>query len=263
MNDNRAPIYLTRDGDIAEMVLNRPHKHNALNQAVWRAIPDLVRQVEEDQAVKVLIIRGVGEEAFASGADISEFEEVHATAEIAHAYHEEIERAFSAVAEMAKPTIAMIHGLCFGGGCALALCCDLRYADTTARFCIPPARLGIAYSLKESKRLADVVGLTKAKEMLMGARIIEAEEARAIGLATQLFEPKDLQKETKAFAQTMSELSQYTVRASKQVLNEIADGAVDETDLSRRLAAEAFDGPDYEEGRAAFLEKRKPDFTYR
>lgn len=257
------PIYLRQDGEIAEMVLNRPDKHNALNQAIWRAIPPLVREVEDNPALKVLILRGAAGAAFAAGADISEFETVHATAASAHAYHEEIEAAFHAVATMTKPTIAMIHGLCFGGGCALALCCDIRYADTEARFCIPPARLGIAYSLKESKRLADVVGLAKAKEMLMGAAVIESEEARAIGLATRLFPAAELERETRAFAETMAALSQYSVRAAKQVLGQVADGATEETELSRRLAAEAFDGPDYREGRDAFLAKRPPRFTHR
>ena len=194
------PIFLNRDGEIAEMVLNRPDKHNALNQEIWRAIPGLIREVETDPALKVLIVRGVAAKAFAAGADIAEFPEVHATTESAIAYHGEIAQAFEAMNQMAKPTIAMISGICFGGGCALALTCDLRYADETARFCIPPAKLGIAYSLRESKRLTDVVGPSKAKEMLMGAKIIDASEAEQVGLVTRLFKSETLEAETRAFA---------------------------------------------------------------
>lgn len=257
------PVYLETKGEIATLVLNRPDKRNALNEEIWRTIPKLAAEVAGNSAVKVLILRGAGPEAFAAGADISEFAEVHATPERARDYHASIAAAYEAVAGLVKPTIAMVRGVCYGGGCALALTCDMRYADRTARFAIPPARLGLAYSLRETKRLADLVGPSKAKEMLMGAKALDAEEALQAGLATRLFDAADLETETLGFAEELCRLSQYTIRAVKQTVGIIADGATDDTEETRTLSMGAFDEPDYNEGRDAFLEKREPKFTYR
>lgn len=257
------PIYLTRDGEVAEMVLNRADKHNALNRQIWNSITELCREVADDPDIKVLILRGAGGKAFAAGADISEFKDVHATPESAQAYHGEIRLAYNALSTLNKPTIAMVNGICFGGGCAIALCCDMRYAARDARFCIPPARLGLTYSLFETKRLCDLVGPAKTKEMLMGAKVIEAEEAFTVGLATRLFERDELETETRAFARELASLSQFTIRNVKTIVGEILAGAVDETENSKALAARAFDEPDYAEGRDAFLEKRPAKFTYR
>ena len=140
---------------------------------------------------------------------------------------------------------------------------DLRYADETATFCIPPARLGLAYSLGETKRLVDLVGPSKAKEMLMGARVIAADEALRIGLATRAFAAAELERETIAFARRLCELSQFTIGAVKAIVDDIMAGAVNETETSRRLLEDQFRSPDYLEGRAAFLEKREPDFSRR
>jgi enoyl-CoA hydratase/carnithine racemase len=256
------PIHLVIDGAIAQLVLNRPGKRNALNQAMWAAIPEFAAEVADKRDVKVLIMRGVAPEAFSAGADIAEFEEVFASSEAAHAYHGLVNTAYDAIASLAKPTIAMVQGVCFGGGCALALCCDLRYADDSARFCIPPARLGLAYSLAETKRLVDLVGPAKAKEMLMGAQVIAADEALRVGLATRLFPAPELERATLAFARRLSDLSQFTIGATKQVIAEIMDGAIQETTRTRSLFEAQFEGPDYVEGRRAFLEKREPHFTW-
>ena len=257
------PIYMNKEDEIAEIVLNRPDKLNALNAEVWQGIIELFGQAGDDPDIKVVILRSGAPRAFAAGADISEFPIVHATAESAADYHDKIRTAYNAISDLNKPTIAMVRGVCFGGGCAIALNCDLRYADPTSRFCIPPAKLGIAYSLLETKRLSDLIGPSRAKEMLLGAKVIEAGEALSIGLATRLFEPEDLESETRTFAENLCNLSQFTVRAVKAMVGEILEGATDETETSRRLRAEGFQGPDYIEGRDAFLEKREANFTYR
>lgn len=124
--------------------------------------------IEADRDIKVVIVRGATPVAFSAGADIAEFEEVHATTETAGQYDELIREAYHALHDLDRPTIAMISGICYGGGCALALSCDLRYADETAKFCIPPTRLGLVYTLLETKRLYDLVGPSRTKEMLMG-----------------------------------------------------------------------------------------------
>jgi enoyl-CoA hydratase/carnithine racemase len=250
------------EGAIAQLVLNRPDKRNALRRSMWTAIPELVAEAAGHGDVKVLILRGAPG-AFCAGADIAEFEEVFASPEAARAYHGVVHAAYDAIASLPKPTIALVQGVCFGGGCALSLCCDLRYADDSARFCIPPARLGLAYSLAETKRLVDLVGPAKAKEMLMGAHVVAADEALRIGLVTRLFAASELERETFAFARRLSELSQFTITATKQVVAEIMNGAIEETARTRALFDAQFDSPDYVEGRRAFLEKREPDFTRR
>jgi len=257
------PIHLDTDGPVARLILDRPAKRNALSRAMWQAIPDLVAAAAADPEIKVLIVRGASAEAFSAGADIAEFEQVHGSAVAARRYHDVIAAAYDALGQLEKPTIAMIRGVCFGGGCALALCCDLRYADPSARFCIPPARLGLTYSLGETKRLVDLVGPSKAKEMLMGATVLDAEEAHRLGLVTRLFPAADLEADTLAFARHLSSLSQFTIRAVKQIVGEITHGAVTETEISKRLLERQFEGPDYLEGRRAFLEKRPPVFTWR
>ena len=257
------PIYLKRDGAVATMVLNRPEKRNALNRAIWQAIPVLCAEVAADPEVKVLILRGADEVCFASGADIAEFREVHATPDTARAYHEDVTHAYDALTGLDKPTVAMVQGICFGGGCAVALCCDMRYADHTAKFCIPPARLGLAYNLADTKKLADLVGPSKAMEMLMGAKVIEAEEALTFGLVTRLFESAALERETYAFAEQLCGLSQYTIRAVSQMVRRIQKGQSRDDAETMAISLGAFDGPDYKEGRDAFLAKRKAAFTYR
>lgn len=258
------PIYLEKQGEIGVLVLNRPEKLNALNQEVWQGIIDLCGEVADDPDIKVLILRGSTPRAFCAGADISEFPVVHANLESATDYHDnKVRKAYDAIEFLAKPTIAMIQGICFGGGCAVAMSCDLRYADRTSRFSIPPAKLGIAYSLHETKHLTDLVGPSKAKEILMGAKVLEAEEAFINGLVTRLFDADELERETFAFAETLCNLSQFTIRGVKTTVHEINQGAVDDNEVSERLQKSAFDGPDYKEGREAFLEKRAPKFTYR
>ncbi len=257
------PIYLEKHGEIAHIVLNRPEKRNALSRRVWEAIPQLTRTIEADREIKVVIVRGSTPLAFSAGADIAEFDEVHATPETAQQYDVLIREAYDALHSLDRPTIAMIRGVCFGGGCALALSCDLRYADETAKFCIPPARLGLVYTLLETKRLYDLVGPSKTKEMLMGARVIEAQEALHMGIATRLFGADELERETLAFAEQLGGLSQVTIRAVKQVVAEIEQGACDDNAHTHALIADGFTKPDYMEGRDAFLAKRQAKFTYR
>lgn len=255
------PVELTKDGAITTLTLNRPDKRNAMNEAMWRTIAERANELADDPSVKVVILRGVNATAFSAGADIAEFAKVHASPATAAAYSEVVASAYEVVARLPKPTIAMIQGVCFGGGCALALCCDLRYADSSASFCIPPARLGLVYSLMETKRLSDQVGPSKAKEMLMGAYVVEAEEALRIGLATRLFEPDEVEQMTNAFAGQLADLSQATIGGVKAMMTEIAHGATSETETSKKLVEAQFGSPDYIEGRNAFLEKRKPRFT--
>ena len=254
-------VRLEKAGPVATIALNRANKRNAMNEAMWRAIAEWTDDVAHDDRIKAMVLRGADETAFSAGADISEFGRVHASPETAHAYSKVVGAAYQAVADLKKPTIAMIQGVCFGGGCALSLCCDLRYADRSSSFSIPPAKLGLVYSLKETKRLADLVGPSKAKEMLMGAYVVDADEALRIGLITRLMTAEDLEIETYRFARHLADLSQATIKAVKAMLSEVANGAHEETASSLALIKGQFESADYIEGRNAFMEKRKPKFT--
>ena len=250
------------DGAIATLVLNRPDSHNAIRLGMYEALPGVLRQIDEDPSVKVLVVRGSGRKAFASGADISEFREVRANAESARAYNERVSAAERALEGMSKPAIAMVHGYCVGGGCGLALACDLRFADDQASFAITPAKLGLVYSLDSTKRLVDVVGPSQAKWILMSGQRVDAERAREIGLADEVVPGDDLEKLTYEFAELLCTRAQFSVRATKQIVNLILAGQTEDDEKSVELRNSSFDTEDYAEGVRAFLEKRRPHFTW-
>jgi enoyl-CoA hydratase/carnithine racemase len=212
--------------------------------------------------VKVLVVRGAGRRAFASGADISEFDQVRANAETARAYNEHVAAAERALEGLSKPTIAMVHGYCIGGGCGLALACDLRFADEQASFAITPAKLGLVYSLESTKRLVDVAGPAQAKWILMSGQRVSAQRAYQIGLADECVPGEDLHKLTYEFAELLCTRAQFSIRATKRIVAQILAGQTEDDDTSRRLRNSSFDTDDYAEGVRAFLEKRRPHFTW-
>jgi enoyl-CoA hydratase/carnithine racemase len=256
-----APVKLEIVPPFARLILDRPGRLNALNLAIWDAIPALLEQAATDPEVKVLTVSGADASAFAAGADIGEFEAIMA-AGTAGDYFDRMGRATRALAGFPKPTIAVIQGPCFGGACSVALCCDFRFADDTARFGITPARLGITYPLEDAKRLIDAVGVGPARDLLMTGRLVEPDEALAIGLIDQSWEPDQLWGAANAYGVTLAGLSQFSIRATKEIFTEILAGAAAETELSRRLFTDAFAGEDLAEGARAFIEKRRPRFTF-
>jgi enoyl-CoA hydratase/carnithine racemase len=255
-------LVLERSGAVATLVLNRPDSHNAVRLGMYEALPGLLSEVDEDHDVKVLVVRGAGQKAFASGADISEFREVRANAETARAYNERVAAAERALEGLSKPTIAMVHGYCIGGGCGLALACDLRFVDERASFGITPAKLGLVYSLDSTKRLVDVVGPSRAKWILMSGQRVDAERAHQIGLADEVVPTDDLEKLTYEFAELLCTRAQFSVRATKQIVTRILAGQTEDDEATRDLRNSSFDTDDYAEGVRAFLEKRPPTFTW-
>ncbi|MCL6517431.1 enoyl-CoA hydratase-related protein [Alicyclobacillus sp.] len=262
MSDVERWLYLEKDGDIATVVFNRPDKRNALNHAMWVRLGELMRECEADRSIKVVIFRGVDATAFAAGADISEFLTLRATKEGAMQYNRATVAAEHAVHHLSKPTIAMVQGYCIGGGCEIAVACDFRFADPTAKFGITPAKLGHVYNLPATKTLVDLVGPAKAKDILFTGRHLDAEEALRIGLIDRIVPAEDLERETWSYARMIARNAQFSVRGSKYVIGRILDGVTEETEDIRQLVLDSYETEDYQEGVRAFLEKRRPNFTW-
>ncbi len=255
-------LQLERDGEIATLVLNRPDKHNPISFEMYETIPRLIADVAEDRGVKVLVVRGAGEKAFAAGADISEFKTIRADSAGAKIYNEAVQDAELALTSLDMPTIAMVHGFCIGGGCGLALACDFRFTADTGRFGITPAKLGLVYSLESTKRLVDLVGTANAKYILFSGRQVDAERALRIGLVDEVYASSDVERQTREFAGLLCTRAQFSVRSTKQIIRRIVGGQTDDDEHTIDLRNGSFDTADYAEGVQAFLEKRDPRFTH-
>jgi len=253
-------IRLDRHGPVAELVLSRPEKRNALTEAMWRAVPRLLAEAESSAAVRVLVVRGEGG-AFAAGADISEFEAVYATRDRAEAYSRGIAEALDGLAAFPLPTLAKIDGACVGGGCALALACDLRFAAPESRFAITPGKLGLIYPLNDTRRLIEAVGVGYAKDMLYSGRTLDAQEALRIGLIHRVADPDGLDPLVSRYVDGLLETSGSSARLTKAMIARLRAGRIEDDAESRAMFLDAFQSQDFQEGYRAFLEKRKPDFS--
>jgi enoyl-CoA hydratase/carnithine racemase len=240
---------------VATLTIDRPSKRNAMSYEMWSAIPGLLDKVAADDEVRALVIRGT--DHFSAGADISEFATLRAGAEGAERYSEAVHAGERAIVGLPKPTIAAITGVCVGGGCEIALACDMRVAAPDARFGITPAKLGIVYNFTSTKQLVDVVGPAWARQILFTAEIIDAETALRIGLVNEL--TADPVARAMALATTMASRARISVRGAKTIIGKITEGE-HEDDEVRALYAESVHSAEYAEGVAAFLDKRPPRF---
>jgi enoyl-CoA hydratase/carnithine racemase/ribonuclease HI len=259
-------LTLEVDAGTAVVTLDRPQVLNAVTLDMWAALPGVVARLAADDAVRGVIFRGAGDEAFTSGADISEFLDDRPAE--ARSYNDVYEAAVEAVAACPMPTVAMIHGYCMGGGVGLAIACDLRFVAESARFAVPAARLSIVYPVGAMRRLVWLVGPSRAKDMLFSARTVFAEEARLIGLADRVVPAAELEPTTRAYLAELAALAPLTQRGAKAIVNALLDGTIDgggahEGTRARALVEESFDSADYVEGVRAFLEKRSPRFRGR
>lgn len=253
-------IYLEKDRHIAWLTLNRPDRKNALNINMWRTIPGLVAQAESDSDIRVLILRSAVPDIFCAGADISEFDLFINDTQARDRNRCAIRAACAALENFTKPTIAMIAGACIGGGCILALCCDLRFGDTNSRYGITPAKLGLVYGLSDTRRLLDQVGLAAARDILFSARIIGADKAREMGLVNEIYPVEMLESQVRDYTTLLVNNSFHSIREIKKVIKRIQAGIRDDDDRSEQVFMDAFDGADHKEGVEAFLNKRKPDY---
>ncbi|MEV6860298.1 enoyl-CoA hydratase/isomerase family protein [Streptosporangium subroseum] len=245
-----AGFELSIDDHVATLRINRPEKRNAMSVAMWRALPGLLEPLGNDPAVRVLVLTGA-EGTFCSGADISEIAGLSEAGDDA-GLNVTAERALAA---FPKPVIAMIEGFCVGGGCQLALACDLRFAAEDARFGITPAKLGVVYPLSSTRRLVDLVGPSAAKFLLFSAELVDADRALRIGLVDEVLAPEALPQRVYGFARTLATRSLLTLAATK----EIVDGRADE---ARFLRWREKSHEEVAEGVAAFVERRAPRFPW-
>lgn len=230
---------------------------------MWQQIPKAATRLAQEEDVRVIVMRGAGEQAFVSGADISEFESMR-TGDKAREYESVTHRAFDALLAIDTPTIALIHGFCMGGGAAIALCADLRYSADDARFALPPARLGIGYHTKGIDRLVRVVGYSNAVEMLFTAGVVDAESAKHFALVNDVFAKAEVDEAVGQIAHAIARNAPLSIRSAKINLRELGKPAGERKEAAMNASIQAcFNSQDYKEGVRAFLEKRGPMFSGR
>src|SRR3984885_2162336 len=258
-------LQLTTHNGVSTLTLNNPAKHNAMNFAMWQALPDLLRTVAADRATRVLVLTGAGDLAFCSGNDVSEFDTERSTpADIEH-YNALQRRVCDRLAQISKPTIAMIDGYCLGAGLEFALLCDFRYCTPASRFAVPAVKLGLPYRYEDIVKLLDVIGPSRTREMVLGGRRISGERAAEIGLVHQLVPSREaLVREVAELAGELAIAAPLSLTAAKVTLHEaLRRDAAPDLELCERLADDVYASHDYIEGRAAFAAKRPPRFEGR
>lgn len=259
---NTDKMLARREGRVGYVIYNNPERRNAVSLEMWEAAIRILDDFRGDKNIGVVVVTGAGGKAFVSGADISRFEQERSGEEAVARYNATVERSYAAFYEFPKPTIAMIRGYCVGGGVGLATCCDLRICSEGSKFAVPAAKLGLGYGYPGLKRLVDIVGPSFAKEIFYTARQFTAAEALAMGLVNRVVPDEELEKFVKDYADMIAENAPLTIRAVKAVISEMMKDE-SQRDLKRAQAAvdACFRSRDYEEGRKAFMEKRKPVFT--
>lgn len=252
-------ILVRCDGDIATVVLNRPDKLNALTLAMWGGLAAAMRELSADDALRCVVLRGAGGKAFASGADIAEFETTRANSSQAKVYGESIAAAMRAVAECRHPTLALIEGACIGGGLEIASQCDLRICGASSRFGVPIRNLGLVVAYDELAGLMAVAGRAVALEILLEGRVFGADEAHAKGLVTRVVPDDRVEEEALAAARRIAEGAPLAARWHKKFARRLADPRpLTEAEYDESYAC--FDTEDFRTGTRAFLDKRKPRF---
>lgn len=251
----------TRDG-IGILTFNNPERHNAVSMEMWEAAEGILARFREDPGIRVVVLTGAGGKAFVSGADISRFEDERATEAAVLRYNETVDRMYRALAELPKPTIAMIRGYCIGGGLGLAVCCDLRICTERSVFGLPAAKLGLGYGPAGVRRFMDVLGPAVTKEIFFTARRYDAATALRWGLANHVVPDDALEGFVMEMARTIAANAPLTIAAVKAATRELAKDP-DRRDLAacEAMVARCFASRDYIEGRRAFMEKRSPVFT--
>lgn len=256
-------IRLDIEAPVATLSIDNPQRRNAMTVAMWETVPPLCDDINANDDIRVVIFRGAGQVAFAAGADISEFETVRKGSDGARSYDAIEHAGLTALQNIERPTIAAIHGFCFGGGVAIALTADLRYAADDALMAIPAANLGLGYPATGLAKLVDLVGPATTKEIFYRAKRFTADDALRVGLVDEVV-PKDrLDGHVADIATDIAAKAPLTLRQVKVVVAQLLRGHEADHAVMAAATDACFDSADYEEGVAAFLDKRPPRFTGR
>ena len=253
----------TTDGPIAVLTFNRPETRNAMTWGMYDALVDACEAVDADPNVRVLVLRGADDRAFVAGTDINQFRDLR-TAEDALAYEARLDRVIDRLERVTKPTIARVQGVAVGGGCVIAIVCDLRICGPDARFGVPVARtLGNCLSAANCARLLDLVGPARLKDLMFTARLLDAQDALAAGLATRVVAADTLDRVVTETAQTIAANAPLTISATKELVRRLqAHRRVDPT-LGHELITTCYTSQDFRGAVEAFLAKRPPVWTGR
>lgn len=253
-------LYETR-GPLAILTFNRPEARNAMTWEMYEALGQACDRVDHDAGVRVFILRGAGGKAFVAGTDIEQFTSFN-RAEDGARYEERLDAMLARLERVTKPTIAQVQGVAAGGGCAIALTCDLRLATPESTFGVPIARtLGNCLSGATYSRLVDLLGPAGVKDLLFTGRLIGATEAHARGLVNRIVPADDLERETESYALEIASNAPLTIRATKEMLRRIAEKRRLDAGADRDLVEMCYTSADFKEGVSAFLAKRPPKWT--
>lgn len=245
---------------VANLVIDRVDRHNAFTDVMWAEMPRLLEQASNDESVRALVLRSSDARVFSAGADVQDLQRALDDPDGADKGLAVIQTAFDSLIEFPKPTVAVIRGACHGGGVGLAVCCDIRLADDTAVFSIPPARLGLLYPYAALRRLVWMIGPGAAKMLLFTARRFDATEAYRLGFLDELHRPEHLDAAADRLLHEIVTNGPRAVRAMKQVVGLTERASPDAEEVAMLLEREALLGSEHAEGVSAFLEKRPPDF---
>ena len=254
-------LIITKKEGVGRIAFDNQKRRNALNYDMWCGLPIVLDNFAKDNEVRVIVLSGAGGKAFSAGADISEFAKKRSGEDAVAIYDEAVTEATEALVLTKKPLIAQIDGFCIGGGLGVAMTCDLRIAATDSRFAVPAAKLGLGYKIKGLKILVDQVGPAAAKEIFFTARQFNAEEAFQMGLVNRILPASEVAAYVDDYANTIANNAPLTVLAAKTVVGEIIKDSVSrDLNLCQKVVDDCFASEDYQEGRQAFMEKRKPNF---
>ncbi len=255
-------ILVQRDGGLVTVVLNRPEKLNALTKPMWQRLGDVFRELSADDSIRCIVLRGAGTKSFAPGNDISEFENERSNVEQARAYGRIMHSTIDAIAGCRHPVVAMIHGICVGGGMEIAGLADIRICGESSRFGVPIKNLGLVMAYGEIGALIGLAGRATALEILLEGRVFGAAEAKDKGLVTRVVPDDQVEAESLATAARIAEGAPLVARWHKKFARRLADPRP-LTDEEYDEGFECFGTADFRIGYQAFLAKKRPDFTGR
>lgn len=254
-------ILQTAADGVGIITFNNPERRNAISLEMWEGLGQSLIHLRDDPAIRVVVLRGSGDKAFVSGADISQFEKERHNAAASEEYSRRSAAQRALLANYSKPIIASIHGYCLGGGMQIAMTADIRIASETSQFGIPAAKLGIAYGYDGLRNLVSLVGPSQARLLMYTGMRIDAAEAARIGLVDRVVPDAELWSTTMDLAGTIAGNAPLAVQAAKITIAEVLkDPTARDMDAIKRAGAACMDSEDFREGRRAFMEKRKPRF---